>query len=227
MTIEANSALKKHLLINSFDEDLSWDVRGRDASLFDLPYGELIKRSFEIRQSNVVINKLMINLLDRVQGLNESTRSFVNALKKLGNMTYRGENQDTIKNEILYLALLRGLKSHKSSEALSANLTIGRNFFAGSRQAIAFDDCINLLSRDVLMFNAHPRLEQSSQKEVITLVENEIAGAQRRIRNFNKSARCQVTSQGDAQFTAKRRKDSLPQNMICTIQKCTAPADRW
>ncbi|CAK8690190.1 unnamed protein product [Clavelina lepadiformis] len=186
----------------------------------------VIKRALEVRQSNVVINKLKNNLLDRVERPNESTRSFVNALKKLGNMAYMGENQDTINNKILYLALLRDLKSHQSSEALSANLAIGRNFFAGSRQAIAFDDCMDESSRDVLKVNAHPRLEQSSQKEVINLVENEIAGAQSRTRNFNKSVRCQVTSQGDAQFTAKRRKDSLAQNMICTIQG-TAPADRW
>ncbi|CAK8684811.1 unnamed protein product [Clavelina lepadiformis] len=49
-TIEANPALKKHLLINSFDEDLSWDVRGRDLSLFDLEYDELVRRGTEARQ---------------------------------------------------------------------------------------------------------------------------------------------------------------------------------
>ncbi|XP_076814884.1 uncharacterized protein LOC143461028 [Clavelina lepadiformis] len=48
-TIEANPALKKHLLINSLDEDLSWDVRGRDLSLFDLEYDELVKRGTEAR----------------------------------------------------------------------------------------------------------------------------------------------------------------------------------
>ncbi|CAK8683456.1 unnamed protein product [Clavelina lepadiformis] len=49
-TIEANPALKKHLLINSLDDDLSWDVRGRDLSLFDLEYDELVKRGTEARQ---------------------------------------------------------------------------------------------------------------------------------------------------------------------------------
>ncbi|CAK8681747.1 unnamed protein product [Clavelina lepadiformis] len=47
--IEANPALRKHLLINSLDEDLSWDVRGRDLSLFDLEYDELVKRGTEAR----------------------------------------------------------------------------------------------------------------------------------------------------------------------------------
>ncbi|CAK8694616.1 unnamed protein product [Clavelina lepadiformis] len=166
MAIEANSALKKHLLINSFEEDLSWDVRGRDASLFDLPYAEeqLVRQGTRTERVNTLICQ---------------------CLKEAGQRGIQGREPRHHKE--------RGLKSHKSSEALSANLGIGRDFFAASRQAIAFYDEIKESSRVVLKVNAHPRLEQSSQKEVTTLVENEIAGAQRRSRNFNKSARCQVT----------------------------------
>ncbi|XP_076825678.1 uncharacterized protein LOC143471176 isoform X2 [Clavelina lepadiformis] len=222
-SVRANQDFKKHLLIESFDKDFVWEIQGKDASVYDLEFDELVERASEAGRSKAEISRLKNSLLDRVQKPDESTRSFVYALRKQGDMAYASADQAPVKNEVLYLALIRGLRNRKISETLVADLEIGRDFFITSARAIALDVSEKTPCSDVFTVARLSHGDESRQDEATVLMKNELAKISGEIKLFNDNIQGRISSIDETVSSVKTQMNTLQRDVDRLHWKPRAP----
>ncbi|CAK8686695.1 unnamed protein product [Clavelina lepadiformis] len=119
--------MDKHLLIDSFDEDLSWDVQGRDSSLFDLEYDELVRRGTKARHTTYSTESGNYRVLNGTQFSAYTAKpSFAYAVQKL----YFAEEAESLKEtmrEARYFVLACDLQHEETAGELSTNRIYGQD----------------------------------------------------------------------------------------------------
>ncbi|XP_078488139.1 uncharacterized protein LOC144745911 isoform X2 [Ciona intestinalis] len=127
-SVKASEEVKRHLFISTIDNELKWQIQGKDPCIFKLPYKTIVERAIAVINGTPHREKTRSELFTRQQKRDESKREFVYALKHLGSRAYADEEETSMRNEVLYLALVHGLVDKELANSIPKKIGYSRDF---------------------------------------------------------------------------------------------------
>ena len=127
-SIAANEDVKKHVLLTCLDRDFLFDISDGASSLYELSSSAIVELALAANGEKSGVDK-RDQLLERGQMVNESVREFVYCLQTLGELAYPADADKSVKNEVMYMVLLRGLSDRTLANAISKDAAIKARFY--------------------------------------------------------------------------------------------------
>ncbi|XP_076811872.1 uncharacterized protein LOC143458871 [Clavelina lepadiformis] len=124
-SVDATAAARKHAFMVSLPEDVKLEMICNGARLGTMNYEELKSKAEEVTCCSLRRNKAKQQLIQRAQALGETNRSYVNALVNFGAIAYPKPEDEGTKNDVLYNALIAGLRNkHEAERLVTCNMEV-------------------------------------------------------------------------------------------------------
>ncbi|CAK8686052.1 unnamed protein product [Clavelina lepadiformis] len=107
----------------SLPEEVKLEMKYNGAQLGTINYEELKSKAEEVACCSLRCYRAKLQLIQRTQALGETNRSYVNALVNLGAIAYPKPEDEGTKNDVLYNALIAGLRiKHEAEKLVTCNM---------------------------------------------------------------------------------------------------------
>nr|CAB3267385.1 uncharacterized protein zf(cchc)-8 [Phallusia mammillata] len=135
-SVKASDQVKRHLLLSAINNNLKWALQDKDCNLYEVEYEVLKERALRHKDSGQHAERRRDELIGRVQLPGESSREFVYALRALGDIAYRNGSDAALRNEMLYVTLLRGLHDRRLANSIPSLIKYSRDFASAAQMVI-------------------------------------------------------------------------------------------
>ncbi|XP_078485388.1 uncharacterized protein LOC144744524 [Ciona intestinalis] len=157
---------------------------GKDPCIFKLSYKTIVERAIAVTNDTPQREKTRSELFSRQQKRDESKREFVYALKHLGSRAYAEEEETSMRNEVLYLALVHGLADKELANSIPKKIGYSRDFWDAAELVINSEPSSRVLEVAPI---ANVSKQVDTTREDLVALRLELENMKRMIASFGTS----------------------------------------